>query len=385
MDPSSEWRGSLPQQNNEPQPIRSQPSAFPTNISSYFRRPAKVVKTGSRGSSPKNLSRRRTTASHTTTRNRGAIKGSISNYATPGTHGNVAAVSTRPISWHPNSFDPTFLNDWAPSNQFPDSAYPIHFLTNPFSTTEVNGLITPLTQPSSAESCYNETFTPLDNTRTQSLDNAYVFPEQPGYNTFWLSQQNASQQYFANPPQMYQGTNSMNRQTPFTYPSAPDAYTGTAPPTPDFPATSNYPSFEEPKHQSGPESEDEVLVGMGLYDPPSSPKITGMYGSQITLPHRGSTGKGLKLEETFEPSPEDDGSDDDDECSNHEETEAEEQNGACVPAPTEPPSANPILTGQSFFFDNDPEEEQLVPETYEQHFTAPIWSDAYSGVPFTWV
>ncbi|ERF71567.1 hypothetical protein EPUS_00556 [Endocarpon pusillum Z07020] len=372
------------------QAASSQPQAFPTNISSYFRRPTKVVKTNSRGSSPKNLSRRRTTASHST-RHHVASKGSISNYNTPVGGSNNTVATTRPTSWHPNSAaKATPMNDWMSSCQFPDSTYATYF-PNSFATTEVNGLVTPLTQPSSAESCYQEAFTPLEEMQFQNLDNTYSFPSQAGQDAFWLPQQPLTLRYPIHQPSIYQQSLPSDHQIPFTYTSAPDLTTGTAPPTPDLVAISNDAVGESGKPSVVPQTEDEVLVGMGLYDAPSPSNFTTSHERQMVLPHRGSAGKGLKLEETFHPSNED-ASESEDDLSNDEDEETEATD-PFLSAPDHQKSqpselashpAIATLADQSFFFENDPDGDQLQ-QAHEQHFTAPIWTDVYSGAPCQWI
>jgi hypothetical protein len=273
----------------------------------------------------------------------------------------------------------------------------MHFLTDPFTTTQVNGLITPLTQASSGGSCYNETFTPLEEMQLQCLDSTYPFPEQAGYAACWPPQNNPAQQHPATQNSTYRGTYMVDQQTPFTYASAPDVYTGTAPPTPEFPPASSYPLGNEEKPQAINEANDEVLVGMGLYDAPASPNPTGLLGTQITLPHRPSAGKGLKLEETFQPSIEENSDDDDgsnDDGSNDDEPESTEETKLLDLASShqamqlQDPGTNPFntrLADQSFFFDNDSEDETHLQQIYDQHFTTPVWTDVYSGAPCRWI
>ncbi|KAJ9658561.1 hypothetical protein H2201_007768 [Coniosporium apollinis] len=111
------------------------------------------------------------------------------------------------------------------------------------------------------------------------------------------------------------------------------------------------------------------LVGMGLYDLPDSSQSFLLTGAQS------STGKGLKLEETFQP-PEADEDDEDDNMSSDEES------------PDEPPNAQdqqwsvqtgnqlmPDLSGQSFFFDDD--------ETYtNEWWYPPLKQSAVQGTNF---
>ena len=288
---------------------------------------------------------------------------------------------------------------WAIPHRFPDSVYSANYFTNPAATAQVNGLITPLTQPSSAGSCYNEGFTRLEEMPIQNLDNTYSFPEQASYNEFWPPPDNVSPHYPRQPSmcrEAYLGDHAM----PFAYPPARDVYAGTAPPTPDLLSLSHDAVVPKGDSAAKPQSNDEVLVGMGLYDAPSPPNSTARYGTQVVLPHRGIAGKGLKLEETFQPSNEEtsDENGDDDGCT-EDETEDPEVNQQMtqnfVPTPiggkplfSEHVNAPAITTlaDQSFFFDDhDAEQDQILDQTYDQCFTAPVWTDVYSGAPCSWI
>lgn len=90
----------------------------------------------------------------------------------------------------------------------------------------------------------------------------------------------------------------------------------TAPPTPEDPPKAQQPEpvvvKQEPLPYSPPEVKDEVeeedegdiLIGLGLYDPPEK---LGLLGASFE-----PTGKGLKLEDAWEPPVTDDDEDDDD-------------------------------------------------------------------------
>lgn len=312
-----------------------------------------------------------------------------------GADSNDAAVTARPISWHPNSMASAPLNGWTASHQFPDSLDPTPYSSHPFATAQVNGLITPLTQPSSGESCYKEAFTPLEEMPTQSLDDTYSFPEQAGNYLFWPRQDNVAPHYTAHQPSLSRETYLQDGALPLSYATSHDMYTGTAPPTPDFLATPDDAVVQGDGSRTKPPSDDEVLVGMGLYDAPSPPNATALYGNQVVLPHRRSGGKGLKLEETFQPSTEDTSDDDvDDDACNEDETKASELTQQFVPAPIcEKPLvseavARPVTTtlaDQSFFFDDDADQEQPLHQAYDQHFTGSVWTDVYSGAPCNWI
>lgn len=102
---------------------------------------------------------------------------------------------------------------------------------------------------------------------------------------------------------------------------------------------------------------NKVLSGIGLYDDKVPDCITGTNGD----PSRDSMGKGLKLEETWQPAKEDDENDDDDDdegsYSTDEAEEIEEEPPMIASAPQHaqtafyPPYGD--LSNQSFFFSND--------------------------------
>jgi len=118
----------------------------------------------------------------------------------------------------------------------------------------------------------------------------------------------------------------------------------TAPPTPEdfLPIQHPNPSFEAeesiPYHPlESPDPAGEQLIGMGLYDTPeksalSDPQLdsyraammTQMLGSAYRKYE--STGKGLKLEETWNPPPSDDEGDDDGEGEDDDDAEGSTTN-----------------------------------------------------------
>jgi len=138
------------------------------------------------------------------------------------------------------------------------------------------------------------------------------------------------------------------------------------------------------QQESADEEENElerqdsnVLVGMGLYDPPGS--------SAFAL----GEGKCLKLEEEWEP-PELPSDDDDDEADNEADQESSEEEEEAPEPPkaaekpwtlrtgvVQPPSN---LAGQSFFFDDD---ESITSEWWYQQFKQPAAQDA--GIGYGWL
>ena len=110
----------------------------------------------------------------------------------------------------------------------------------------------------------------------------------------------------------------------------------------------------------------KVLSGIGLYDDKLPDGISGTSGD----PSRGSMGKGLKLEETWQPPKDDDENDEDDEgsYSTDEAEEIEEDPPIMASAPQHSQTAfypsYGDLSNQSFFFSNDDD-----PYTGEDQYT----------------
>jgi len=151
--------------------------------------------------------------------------------------------------------------------------------------------------------------------------------------------------------------------------------TYTAPPSPDFLPIQNPADLWQGDDidQTGdidlpqlPRSNSKELVGMGLYDHPDRQGSSlntlsgGLLGRCATDPHRESMGKGLKLEETWEP-PEEDGSSDGGEeeenvedapYSDDEEELSSPTNVAANQMQESYPQQFPDMSDQSFFFDD---------------------------------
>lgn len=105
-----------------------------------------------------------------------------------------------------------------------------------------------------------------------------------------------------------------------------------------------------PMEDEDMEDSGKELVGMGLYDAPES-ELT--WSSMLV----GGTGKGLKLEETWQPPEEDE-----DEEPEEEEDDASSDDGSVEEMPAQTTNQIPVnvptkpqtnMDGQSFFFDED--------------------------------
>lgn len=157
----------------------------------------------------------------------------------------------------------------------------------------------------------------------------------------------------------------------------------------------NFLPIQHPASQQNELTEDDgnelerqdsnVLVGMGLYDPPGS----SSFGF-------GREGKCLKLEEEWEP-PElhedDDDDDDDDDEQNDADQESSEEEEEETPEPPKvpekpwapamqpnmvPPASN--MAGQSFFFEDD---DTITSEWWYQQLKQPTMQG--SGIGYGWL
>ncbi|KAF2111523.1 hypothetical protein BDV96DRAFT_499507 [Lophiotrema nucula] len=139
-----------------------------------------------------------------------------------------------------------------------------------------------------------------------------------------------------------------------------------------------HPSTEDDNNEDE-EMEDsgKELVGMGLYDMPES-----SHGWALTE----STGKGLKLEETWQPPEE--GDEDEDDASSDDGSVDEPQ--PVVPKETTPPAdaVKPQMPenkeGQSFFF-NDDEDESYTKEWWFHQLKQPSVPVRDAGLGYGWL
>jgi len=145
-----------------------------------------------------------------------------------------------------------------------------------------------------------------------------------------------------------------------------------APPTPDFlpiqyPPSSSVAWEEFDNAQGSPlsQTKSKELVGMGLYDSPDSNSLAmstfpgayglGQYHSVLQSRH-GSVGKGLKLEETWQPPDDADGENDPDDDEAYSTDEGEEKShNRFDSSPTTQDSNNvrEEFSNSTFFYDNE--------------------------------
>ena len=124
----------------------------------------------------------------------------------------------------------------------------------------------------------------------------------------------------------------------------------------------------------------QELVGMGLYDDKASDFTSSLNSALSVDPNRDALGKGLKLEETWQP-PNDDEEEDDDEAYSSDEAEEVEETppSFMASAPAEAQTAflpnYGDLSDQSFFFNDD--EEYINNDQYANYLA---YGQGLSGV-----
>lgn len=232
--------------------------------------------------------------------------------------------SNRPVSWHPSS-------QMAPPPQF-HSAYQVpplqaqpdyHLYNHPSTPAVYSGYGSP-----------DSTFSPLSRPFTGNQQDYH-----PGINVVpYQSKQEYQTSQPAQAPMPYYSTQATYADSSISHMdwnnfAASGFGNSTSPPTPEFflPIQPEGPLPADdaiPYHSlSDSEPEGEVLQGLGLYDAPEAPKflsstahfdnyralvMSQLLGSACRKYEPESTGKGLKLEETWNPPPSDDEDDDED-------------------------------------------------------------------------
>lgn len=265
--------------------------------------------------------------------------------------------STRPVSWHPSSsnyFNSSPANELSSQNggyDFPDqtSAYP-----SPASGYASNSALAYLSALAQRK---RETFplAPLDN------DTSMETSPFPDYHESTA------------PMSSFSGMTSAPSQQTWSSISAPTSH-------PRIQSESSEEGDGDCMDAESPKESGNVLVGMGLYDPPN-------YESMLTS----GLGKGLKLEETWQPPPEIEKEEDDDDDSSDEESieeapepskeaeEADDQQCWTLNAAAQAVPASD-LSGQSFLLED---EETYTNEWWYQQLKRPTARDA--GLGYGWL
>lgn len=343
---------------------------FSTNVSNFFRNPAKISKPSSRSTSPRHMSRRKTTSSNVTM---GRTKSVMDKQRANIQHHSVPQQRSRPLSWHPNTYADFSLPI---QDQYSYNSAPVYGSSNYYSTAAVNGLYTPLAQPIMDEPQIQELITPLEGLSAHEMgqqydSNAYL-------NQSWFAHDVSKQQPYAMDNMFPQNSIPQSWQWPGFGQELP-----TAPSSPNFlpiqgaveasPLDLN--TCKLPAQGDG-----EELVAMGLYDSP-----TDVQSSSLLFGGGPPRKRSLKLEEAFEPpSDEEKEAEADDEEEEDDDAEGEEDDDQHTSAMesatyTSQTQHRPVqtsnLAGQSFFFDTQ-KDGGLASQQQQPvfHPAAPYWS-----------
>ncbi|KIW86302.1 hypothetical protein Z517_01698 [Fonsecaea pedrosoi CBS 271.37] len=284
--------------------------AVSTNVSSYFVRPNKVVKSNSRNSSPRTSGRRQTmTAAAASSRTRSVVDHLRSSTQWQ----NTEMPRSRPLSWHPSSFEAVNSTTVNPVANEPDLS------TWNYSTAQVHGLVTPISYPVMNEPQIPEAFTPLDELPSQ--DPALVYEDQSYLDNMWYGQGQTKSNSASVPLYPHQSLAQPTWGFDDQAIMAPNVQT--APSSPDSLPLQNFglDTLSLGNKDSKSNDDSEELVGMGLYDSPAEVQSSCLLFGGSTASAR----KGLKLEESFEPVEKDDEEEEDADSEDAEEDEMNQQ------------------------------------------------------------
>jgi hypothetical protein len=230
------------------------------------------------------------------------------------------------MSWHSAGFEQADDQFWPSSSQFPtDVPSSSSYILGPSSTTcQVNGAITPVSHPFVGEPFVQDAYTPLDDMYSPDFDRRYAFLNEfsADKDDFYPSQY--ASQYPMTTDSLYQfpaGLYEAQKQSEYHIQQLGQ----TAPPTPDVVSCKPSMELHGDGFTAGIDQGTEDLVGMGLYDTPSPlPTSTSFLSDPWDIPIRPAVGKGLKLEETFQPTTTDDDNEEEDEAASSEDGDGED-------------------------------------------------------------
>lgn len=334
-------------------------SANSSNSSPSRRPNARVAKAHSNGATPHGVQRRRTTTAHTSQTKPRTSQPIDPSQPLPRTAAAVAhgtrnfglSSTTRPLTWHPGSYPLDNCLEEMPSDVAPDlQPFMAH---QEFACVDMSNYLPQSSLGSKAAS----------NTQLRNLvSDGYSQLTSVDLTTYPYSYYNPSSSYLQDDtgtPYSYDSSFANFQSVDFS--QIPSDYTTySTQHTPDtfrFQAQHSAPQYVQSQIPvKVTKQKSKELVGMGLYDGPSRRELSSLNVSPdhidqlLTQPQ----GKGLKLEETWQP-PNDGGHDAEEEGYSTDEAEEDLPLG---PAPHEAqpallPATYGDLSNQSFFFDSD--------------------------------
>ncbi|KAL8717835.1 MAG: hypothetical protein Q9225_004958 [Loekoesia sp. 1 TL-2023] len=327
---------------------------------------ARVVKPHSSGGTPLGVQRRRTTTAHASrtkppTAPSFASVQQLPQAATASTHRprqNGPPSATRPLTWHPGSYRLDKCPQEIPYNNnlsfYPTTApQEPHFTgySNYSSFSSFNSTLPPEAQGQDLFSSDYSQQSTSDNSLEYTNSSSFYQPPMYDYSTLFPHQDTTLSSTYLQYPSSLQMTDPS--QVPSDYAIYSTQH------TPNLFSSQyvcNPPQYvQSPNPPQITKQRSKELVGMGLYDGPSrkelsTPDTSADRISQLLVPPQG---KGLKLEETWQPRDEDA---DENEEEGSSADEAEEDLPPALAQAEVQPSLFPTygdLSNQSFFFDTD--------------------------------
>lgn len=305
-------------------------------------RPCRVTKPRSADNSPRSVGRRRTTVAHGPVRHHPVVNNGYHSSLDSALLLSAIQRKSRPVSWHPSS------PQYAKPMTYPycENTIASNAPAESFSTASFHGLATPVSYPTAGEPISNEYLAPLDECYVASPVSQDLSFQTDGSQVDMVTCAASMPAVPTMPQYLPQDwtfdTMSLGCAAPISHITGPfdsvpsDGFT--APPTPEmFPQQFPDEARSQSEPPSQPEGPNDELIGMGLYDEPDSLSLEstllgGFDGSQET------TGKGLKLEETFTPSSDNES---DGEEGEKEEDDAEAQEEEEEEPPAQETNAKP--------------------------------------------
>ncbi|KAI9874926.1 MAG: hypothetical protein M1830_009126, partial [Pleopsidium flavum] len=346
---------------------------------SLRREVARVMKTNSAGCSPRSVGRRKTTISQSAARHRSTLDDHYDNMLSldgqqPNTQSRPQQYK-RPISWHPSSLTPGNTVDQSRASETEGIQFPIQD-SRGNQTLGINGLWTPslfanlhATNPTASMAPPEANYMPYKLAESSEYDS---YPSLPGSTAYPYGPLSVPDPAPYSASEVYEGIANLQYSSSI-YPyqnwsglPGAAAIDISAPPTPDFLPIQHPPlALAEPEYDRStrlPKQPSRELVGMGLYDDPEDSSTLGLVGRPLqSLPRPQalaytrhlSAGKGLKLEETWQPLPEENLEQADESYSSDGSDEELPQANAFQSTHQLPVPAASDLSNHTFYFESD--------------------------------
>ena len=337
------------------------------------RNAARVMKTNSAESSPRNIGRRRTVMSQAPVRHRSTLDDHYDNMLSFGGQQPIAQSRpqqpTRPKSWHPSSLAKVHRygqTEAVPSNQFGDSKTTQAAADDGCVPGSINSM---MYLPTTTDSTPSLRGPHLPHQMTMSnMGHGYAYATGTEIYPYGLPGMSdpSGDSVFEMHPGFYNTQDSSPVPFYHNWSGGPAnvAFDVTTPSTPDFLPIQHPPAVNS-NQQGGSQltkRSSKELVGMGLYDDPDSSTSFSTVGEPLqyflrsqfeTYPTYQAPGKGLKLEETWQP-PSEEGMDQADENYSSDGSEDQPPRASVRGAPQQValPSA-PDRSNHTFYFENE--------------------------------